>query len=372
MPAVSLLPVLARQSEIEDQLASAHDPGKSDLLAFGRAVDKTGRSSRERFVPIAALSGGAAGELLRLVLLTGEDIGLRDKWDGKIRHLTTAGGCQGWWSGNGSPIRQLCFAKTKDTRKKWLGIRYHGATSILSPILKSTTSSRRGTELSNSRRQQSEVAANHVTTISIQCTGGAEHADLSFNPWNFRQLAIIDEEGVWGVWIIEKQVHLKDLWTTKAGVSGHISETLEAGPDRSVSRQKNDTKPSKRRGEYDWGAILWAGDGDTLVVANRRTLSVYDVSETPKRLNVPDLYLSESVDWILDLRSSPLDDSHMFLTTSSRIFWLRVLPLSKKDDNPDTEPGISILLSWRHFRDREDISVRMNILKDEDCTCLST
>lgn len=372
MPAVSSLPVLARQSEIVDQLAWAHDPSKSDLLAFGKAVDKTERSTRERYIPIAALSGGAAGELLRLVLLTGEDIGLRDKWDGKIRRLTTAGGCQGWWCGNGSPIQQLCFATTKNTRKQWLGVRYHGATSILCPLLKSTSSSRRGTELSVSRHQPSEIAANHVTTISIQRTGGSDHADLSFNPWNHRQLAIVDQEGVWGIWILEKQVHRKDLWTTKAGLNGQVSETLEAGPDRGVSRQKNNTKHSKRSSKYGWGAILWAGDGNTLVVANRRTLSVYHISETLQRLNVPDLFLPESEDWILDVRRSPLDDSHIFLTTSSRIFWLRVLPLSKNDDYPDAEPGISILLSWRHFRDRDDISLRMSILKDEDCTWFST
>lgn len=371
MPAVSSLPVLARQSEIADQLASAHDPSKSDLLAFGKAADKTERSSRERYIPIAALSGGAAGEILRLVLLTGEDIGLRDKWDGKIRRLTTAGGCQGLWSGNGSPIQQLCFAKTKNTRKQWLGVRYHGATSILCPHLKSTSSSRRGTELSISRHQPSEIAANHVATVSIQRTGGSDHADLSFNPWNHRQLAIVDQEGVWGIWILEKQVHRKDLWTTKAGLSGQVSKTLEDGLDQGVSRRENDTKHSKRNSKYGWGAILWAGDGNTLVVANRRTLSAYHVSQTLQLLNVPDLFLSETADWILDVRISPLDDSHIFLTTSSRIFWLRVLPLSKNNDYPDAEPGISILLSWRHFRDRDDISVRMSVLKDEDCTCFS-
>lgn len=372
MPAVSLLPVLARQSEIVDQLASAHDPSKSDLLAFGKAEDRTERSFGERYIPIAALSGGAAGELIRLVLLTGEVIGLRDEWDGKIRRLTTAGGCQCWWSGNGSPIRQLCFAKTKNTRKQWLGVRYHGATSILCPLLKSTSSSKRGPEFQVSRRQPSEIDANHITTISVQRTGGAEHADFFFNPWNSRQVAIIDQEGFWGIWILEKQIHQKELWTTKAGLSGHVSETLETGPARGVSRQKNDAKLSKRGSKYGWGAILWAGDGNTLVVADRRTLSVYHVSEAIQRLKVPDLSLSKSADWILDIRSSPLDNSHVFLTTSSRIFWLRVLPFSKKDDYPDAEPGITILLSWRHFRDRDDISVRMSILKDEDCTCLST
>lgn len=371
MPAASLLPVLARQSEIVDQLTSAHDPTKSDLLAFGKAVDRTERSSGERYIPIAALSGGAAGELVRLVLLTGEDIVLRDEWNGKIRRLTTAGGCQSWWSGNRSPIRQLCFAKTKNTRKQWLGVRYHGATSILCPRLKSTSSSKREAELQVSRRQTSEIDANHITTIPIQRTGGAEHADFFFNPWNSRQVAIVDQAGFWGIWILEKQVHRKELWTVKAGLSGHVSESLEAGPDGGVSRQK-DAKPSKRSSKFGWGAILWAGDGNTLVVADRRTLSVYHVSKTIRRLQVPDLSLSESADWILDIRSSPLDDSHIFLTTSSRIFWLRVLPFGKKHDYPDAEPGISILLSWRHFRHRDDISVRMSILKDEGCTCLST
>lgn len=372
MPAASLLPVLARQSEIVDQRTLAHDPTKSDLLAFGNAVDRTERSSGQRYIPIAALSGGATGELVRLVLLTGEDIGLRDEWHGKIRRLTTAGGCQSWWSGNRSPIRQLCFSKTKNTIKQWLGVRYHGATSILCPRMKSTSSSKREPELQVSQRQTSEIDVNHITTISIQRTGGAEHADFFFNPWNSRQVAIVDQEGFWGIWNLEKQAHRTEMWTTKAGLSGHVSESLEAGPDGGVSRQKDDAKPSKKSSKYGWGAILWAGDGNTLVVADRRTLSVYHVSETVRRLEVPDLSLSESADWILDIRSSPLDDSHMFLTTSSRIFWLRVLPFSKKDDYPVPEAGISILLSWRHFRHRDDISLRMSILKDEGCTCLST
>ncbi len=373
VPALSLLPELAQQSEIDDQLASAHDPSKSNLLAFGTvAADETNnRSWRRREVPIVALASGAAGEYLRLVLLRGEKLGLEDDREVKLRRLTAANGEQGWWSGDGSPILQLRFAKAKAGKNSWLAVRYHSATSILCPLLKSNPISRRISSLSLGRNPASRLDANHIVTIPIQHTGGFQHADVSFNLWDPTQFAIINQQGFWTIWKFEKLVHRRDVWTTKAGLSGHVSEGLEGEQDPAARNEDNEGTPSTRRDEDGWGAILWAGDGETIVVANRSTLSFFCIKEDSKtRLTAPYLCLSESADWILDVKSSPSDDNHILVTTSTRIFWLRMLQVDNDIQTTDTrpQPAISILLSWRHFRDPADDSLRMSLLADQGCT----
>lgn len=352
VPALPLLPKLTQASEIIDRATTAHDPAKASLLAFGKAEDRIHKRSKD--LHIAAIACGSACDTLRLVLLRKEKLGWEDDKELGLRRLAFKGAEQGCWSGKSGPILQVCFAQTKGKSRPWLAVRYHCATAILYPLLMSNPVQANSSPLSLSRYPSSRLDANHIATLSIQTTGGFPHADVSFNPWDNMQIGIVDDQGYWTLWRLNRHAQRTGFWTTKAGLSGHIAEG---------NVKDSESEPNNNDG---WGTILWAGSGDTIVVANRRMLSLFQIKNNTKRLISPNLSLSGSADLILDVRRSPSDDNHIFVTTCTRIFWLHIPPSGDSQSDKKPELEASVLLSWRHFRDQEDISLRISVLKDEE------
>ena len=78
---------------------------------------------------------------------------------------------------------------------------------------------------------------------------------------------------------------------------------------------------------------------------------------------MPRLFEPKSADQIVDMKRSPSNLSHIFLLTSSRIFWLNVSNYQNHRGG-GLEAGAQILLSWVHFRDQQDSSLRLNVLDD--------
>lgn len=324
------------------------------MLAFGKADDKTHKRSRSKNFPIVAIACGSAGDVLRLVLLRKEKLG----WEGDnelgLQRQAFRGAEQGWWSGKCGPILQVCFAETKGESSSWLAVRYHSATAILYPLLLTNPVQENPYPRSLPQFPPSRLDANYIATLFIQSTGGSPHADVSFNPWDNTQFGIIDDQGHWTLWRLDRQFKRKGRWTTKAGLSGHIAD----GNAEDLESVDNNND--------GWGTILWAGSGDTIVVANRRMLSLFQINKNVKRLISPNLSLSRTADMILDVRRSPSDDDHVFVTTCTRIFWLNIPPFVESQSDKESELGASVLLSWRHFRDQEDVSLRISVLKDEE------
>lgn len=361
VPGISLLPELTQVSEIVNEVTSRHDPTTSTLSAFGKAMTERPKNTKRRSklleVPVAAVVGGSVREAIRLFLLEEDHLG----WGAEeniglkcFRPLVTE---QCWWFGNGSPIQQVCFGGTKSDQTSWLAVRYHGAITILQPLLHSDAVLARPTYRSSSAKANchppSRLDPNPVITMSIQQTGGSPHADVSFNIWDDLQFAIVDYQGRWGIWkLISPTPHSRD-WVVKAGPKGKLAENIINCSNITVF--DND----------GWGAISWVGDEHTVVIAKRKLLSVFHVEEPPKMLLTPDLNLVQSSDWILDIKRSPFDNTHLFVATSTRIFWLLITPFNDKQAMENPCPGASILLSWRHFRDERDISLRMSVTNDE-------
>lgn len=356
VPALSLLAELTKASEIIDQFTTIHDPVRANLLAFGKAEDKILKRKDSKDLPIAAFANGSTGNTLRLVLLRKEQLGWEGDKELGLQRLSFRGAGQGLWSRIAGPILQVCFAETKGKSSPWLAVRYHSATAILHPRLLSNPVQASLAPLSHSQYPPSRIDANHIATLSIQSTGGSPHADVSFNPWDHKQFGIVDDQGHWTLWRLGRDVQHDGLWITKAGLDGHIADG--SGED-SESVTKNDDIDG-------WATILWAGNGDTIVVANRKILCLFHVKNEVKQLISPNLSRSRSTDWILDVRRSPSDDNQIFVTTCTRIFWLHIPSVGDRRSDKDSDLGASVLLSWRHFRHQEDISLRISVLKDEE------
>ena len=357
-PSIPLLPELVLISEVINSATSTHDPVVSELLAFGKAADLDNQRSGARTVPIAAIPGGEAGEAVRLVRLAHDYLGWLGHRTVGLKTPTLSRGDQGWWVGNGSPIQQLCFAETEGEPSTWLAVRYSGATTILRPLLRRSpvpVTFANGPGACRKGFSSSRIDANLILTLPIERTGGAPHADVSFNPWNERQFAVIDQQGRWTIWNIEGQHRRRHTFTAIAGPDGLIRVADVDSKDHTAANARAD----------GWGSIFWAGDMCTIVVADRRTFAVFDVKAHPKWLAAPELHVANGTDWILDVKRSPVNHSHVFVVTSSRIICLRILGVDEDEDVKDPEMGAELLFSTRHFRDQDDISLRLHVLKND-------
>lgn len=345
---------LESENVLDDSFA--YDPTTKERIAFGRAFHLENSHSGSKTVPVAATVSGIAGELVKIIRFEKEHL----KWPHKnkanisVEVLQVNG--QGVWSGNGSPIQQLCFAYIDGEPSEWLAVRYHGATSILRPTLwDSAGPANRSTRSDSltSDYQTYRIDPNHIATLPVSRTGGAPHADVCFNPWNPREFAIIDYNGRWSIWKTECLSKSKVAWRLRPGPSGQINGSTIAGT------------PNGSNVESNWGAILWAEKPSTLVVARRRMFVLQDLAHHPCRLAIPDLGLKGTSDWILDVRRGVSDNNFIFAVTSSRLFWLYV---SSPKDNLSEVPrsAIKILLSWTHFRNTTDLSLRISILEEEE------
>ncbi|KAK3170886.1 hypothetical protein OEA41_002970 [Lepraria neglecta] len=351
VPAASLIPDLAQTSEATNEVTANHDPTTSGLLAFGEAINVTSNKPGVRTIPIIACAAGEAGELVRLVHLAEEKL----RWEGngilKLNTLSATNEEQGWWAGNGGPIQQLVFAEAEGKSSYWLAVRYHGAISILRPLLRTCPDFSSSRDASRIHLPSSHLDANHIVTLPEQ--NGVPFSGVAFNPWDHKQLATIDQQGDWNVWVVDASLRVKQKGpgTITNPANGHLLgvQELDGG--------------SPHVAADGWGAVLWASDQDTIVVADRTAFAVFDIKSSSRQVQVPVLTSSRASDWILDVKRGSRDPCNVFVATSLCIFWLRMSSSEEEPKTADMKSNVQCLLSWRHFRDQEDISLRLNTLE---------
>lgn len=344
-------------SEVVDDVTSSHDPVRSKLLAIGEAVDSDSKGRGLKTLSIAAVAGGAAGEAVRLILLTKHKLGWKGSKNIQLSTFSSKGGEEGWWYGTGGPIQQLVFAEAQGHPSSWLAVRHQGTISVLRPELRRDPDILSLAQATSDYNSPSRLNANHVVTLSIGQARDVPYSDVAFNPWYNQQIATIDQEGIWAVWDIEKaekQAKGRRFWTVKRVRLGRLRDGLPEGETSTSSPLDG------------WGVVLWAGDLSTIIVASRRTLAVFDVTGNPRRLFAPNLVSTTTAEWILDVKRSPKDSTHVFVTTTFSIFWLQVTSSARTHHGEEVAAGAKCLLSWCHFRDPEDISLSLEVADDSE------
>ena len=264
VPGLSCFPELAQESELIRKDASRHDPATSDLFAFGKANSQRSGDRKLRTrpikVPILAVAGGSTGDAVRLIRLAKEYIGWEKDSTVRLTNFLLQDQEQGWWFTNGSPVQQLCFAGLSGTSKARLAVRYHGAITVLEPIIHANVVPAKPLDDQNSRRDEYpkfRLDANPLLTITTERTGGSPHADVSFNPWHTAQFAIIDRRGHWTLWELDQSSRPSNQKVVDAGLSGFVFDGEVDLPEPNAGCNSGD----------GWGSITWAGDRRTLVVA---------------------------------------------------------------------------------------------------------
>lgn len=342
----------AQTSEAIDAVTSIHEPQNSDLFALGRMNFDKKFDSPSSHPELLATAAGACGEILRLSLLNEEQIHWEDIHGPRLLTKTAVGAAEGFWMGHPSPIRQIIFTEAPEEGEIWLAVRQDVTLTILKPTLRKRPVYQAKSEFTGLR--PSIVDANPVYRLNIDEDGNvgkAAFSDVAFNPWNHLQVATINQEGYWSIWIPEVASRAALRNTLRHHAGGALYDDFEERGGKAVNIQDR------------WARIIWAGDSCTILVAGRRTLQMFDLSTQPQRLEVPDLGLVNSEDWILDIKRSSVDKSHVFILTSSRLIWLQVLaPPGDRTETPVLRA--TLLVSWIHFRDPDDMTLCMSLVED--------
>ncbi|KAF2143616.1 uncharacterized protein K452DRAFT_246864 [Aplosporella prunicola CBS 121167] len=338
----------AQISETLTAVVAKYDALRGDLLAFGRAADVDNRGSKGT-IRVAAIPGGTAGQSLRLVQERFEKQGWGEDKSVWLNVPSLGLGETGWWSGNGAPIQQLCFANQPDERGTFLAVRTAKSVHIFRPRFRRVSVAALKDPGSHSKLPSSRLEVSPVVSLVLR-PGEPTYADVTFNPDYQRQFATITQEGKWAVWDIEGSKQKRFTFKTIQTKSGHL-------------REEGNTA------RYDgWGRILWAANVNTVVVCNRRLLEIVDFQGHSLRLDASSLRLMRTSSWILDLRRDPQDSSRVLLLTSTHLLVIRIPSL--EEDKDEVAHGALILLSWRHFRNNEDITLQLSAMVDNEDTVI--
>lgn len=336
-PALASLASFAHTSHRIASLTAVQDPLVSDRLAFGRA------DCEATTTIVIAIPAGQAGELVRLIRIKPAQHGCRHDQIRSVAMPELDTREDGWWSGNGAPIQQITCADGSST---WMAVRLLHSTVILRPRCRNGSDAR-GLS-SDESLCPPHIDANPVVELSIDRTGGVPHADVSFNPWHQRQIAIVDQQGSWSVWELLAAELEMGSYGVKPVAMGHLFDC------HGTEDQPEDIGDG-------WGAVRFAGSDRILVVCNRVHMAIFHVPSMLTQLGVPNLDLTRNSDWILDLRSSSRNRNHIFVVTSSQVFCIGVAETGDGDGKGKTQAAATILRSWCHFRESDDTSLRLDV-----------
>ena len=345
--AADTLPSLAQVSEVINETVSTYDPTVGELLSFGKARDLNRGKSR-RFIDIAAAAGGPGEEILRLVRVGKKRFECQGNVWAHVDVPTLEKGEFGYWIGTGSPILQVCFSTDVHILGSFLAVRSATLITIFRPLIQRWPVPPRSNSLSlplPTSYPSSTLDANPFLFLSTELAGGVSFADVSFNPWNEHQFAVIDHHGCWSIWNIGREAKDRGPPALKVGSSGDLRNVLQKHPDSGLRNFNED----------GWGLVLWAGNPNTILIANRRVLLLYDIKAVPEMFN---LNLVPEADWVLDVKRDARNPFLVCVLTSTRLIWLHV-----RTDIVEYAEGdfTRVLLSWKHFRNYADTSLRLSL-----------
>ncbi|KAI8942657.1 hypothetical protein NX059_000710 [Plenodomus lindquistii] len=346
-PSAGLLPEPAIISSAVEQTTGTYDPLVGDLLSFGSTTIRDLHDGPKRIV---AMPTGETGSVLRLMTIDRLE---RLRWETdrslRVDGSTLKSASCGYWNEDAAPIRQVCFAQSED-RNTLLAVRLPTKTVLLRTRYHFRAQAAKPSQFY--RLPASTVTAQSILSIGMNETGGAAHADVTFNPDYQLQIGIVDQDRSWSVWDIERR-RKGDTYTITQLVEGLILP-----PD-----------VEEPAGEDGWARILWVGDVKTLLVCCRRQLSIVSIKgDTHEYLPCPPVFPKRSLDWILDVQQHPRFRSRFFVLTSTCLLLMAVTTSSEALDASVGPAGAFVLASRRHYRHAEDFTLHICVqtLSDEE------
>ncbi len=332
---------------------------EGSLVAAGRAVD-TDRVSGSRRPHILAIPYGGSGHILQLIKPRREIRGWRNRRGAKLSVLEPTSIETGFWLGIGGTIRQIAFSNDEDGPGTWLATRQDSVTTIFRPLYGKLHEPLRLLAGRTKTISSSLLDPNPVAHLTTERTASRCHVDFSFNPWYARQFAVIDDLGFWSIWDLDRR---HDKAASHILVPGRKGTAYDG---QSQSQDIEDFKEASIGHADGWYKILWVSNISTIVVCNRRSIIVFNIKAQPERLAVPELFPPKNSDWILDIVRSTRDLNHLYVLTTSRVYWVEVVPADEDRSEGDGFAGARVLLSYRHFRNPDDETMRLTVIDNEN------
>lgn len=320
--------------------STRYEPDISMSLATGNAVcaDCPRASDDRSTLPVVVFAEYGSSNCMKLAKLENKDIDWPanefDSIVGVPAIEETVG--TGELETKDRPL-QIIFADSVDEKNTWMAARFAQSISIFHPSYQRISASQH-------HRMHGNVVLdfNLITKIPGSLTGGLSQVDIAFNPWYQQQIGIIDAQGNWDIWDIQEKHQGNSIWCAERGISGSLLSLRNS--------QEN----------YDgWGKICWIANVHHLLVCNRKHLALCRIDTTPPQIHYVDLNFSRESEWILDAQRSKANASDAFILTTSRVIWITIY-LNDFSYSQEAKPSeTSILLSWLHFRDAEDTTLRL-------------
>jgi RNA polymerase I-specific transcription initiation factor RRN6 len=343
-------------------LAGGYHVNCSKLLDFGHAVSAAPQKVRSEPVygSIAASVSGSNRESIRLVRM-GDEVFQGPECNAKELSLhppSISGNGQAYWTSGGGPIQQISFAAAIGYSSTWMAVRLQSSTTIFHPLIhQEPVAPCCETSLPSETLSPSVLDANPILTIPISRTGGHSHADVAFHPQDHMKVALIDEHGNWSVWLLggERRESLVSHFWANLVCSGKIW-TWDHEKRLSSSLPYHD----------GWHRISWCMSSETqsdeLFVCNRRTAVFYNTSGDPHSLTNLRLGHARENQMILDVQLSKSVPGHVFVLTSTCLFWLSFMAPNSGESSRSHETPRTLLV-WQHFRDRGDKTLHLVLLE---------
>ncbi|KAJ5936972.1 hypothetical protein N7466_003422 [Penicillium verhagenii] len=260
------------------------------------------------------------------------------------------------WSTQGAQIQQICFSRPfeDDDQATYMAARLLESTAVFRPLyhhnpghmqLRHDDPAMIPSSLRNSR-----LDANPVTEISNSDTGGFPHADVAFNPWYQKQLAIIDTMGNWSIWEIKTRRKRR----TADGFARLCHKGSLSTPDQMNADGSEDD---------GWGSIQYV-DFSTILVANRKSVMLFQIEGENVRSRAIQLRMGRQPEWVIDVKKNIQNLSQFFILTSYRLLHFD-LKTATLDEDGQKLPLESSLVR-RHFRDANDTTLMLSDLLIRD------
>lgn len=307
---------------------------------------------------------GGAGHVLQMVRPRAEKRGWGTHSAAKLSLLELESSERGYWTGIGGAIRQIESADDENESGTWLAVRQDTLVTIFRPLYGRLHRSRSPTGFLPANTS-SRINPNPVATLTNDAASSEDFMDVSFNPWYARQFAVVDARGRWSIWDLERRDGKGSPELLVSGKNGNFYDDYEPDPI---------LKPPEKDHFDGWYRILWVCDINTIVVCNRRKICVFDIKSAPVRLPGAEVLAGSSTEWILDLKRCHGHLNFLLILTTSRIFWVEVLPNVDSGVDQAASAGVKVILSYRHFRDPNDESLKLTLLKNDPSmvfTCLT-
>jgi RNA polymerase I-specific transcription initiation factor RRN6 len=290
---------------------------EGSLITTAHAKD-TYKISGSRRPTILAFSSGASGHVLHLIKPGSETRSWSNYREARLKLLDPSHLEHGYWTGTGGGIRQIVSADSEEIKTgPWLAVRQDTTVTIFEPVygkmLEPMVSLLDRTETVST----SMLNPNPVVSLSVERTSSKVHVDFTFNPFYPRQFAVIGESGCWSIWNVESLHNKGSTRFLTPGRSGEHSESQIQDGSSSTGKYYLEHADG-------WHKILWVCDVDTIMVCSRRHLAVVSLKLSPGRLISANFLPTKGFDWILDAARSLISPDHLFILTTSRIYWIKI------------------------------------------------